>query len=362
MDNEFIVPVGNVIKEYLEEYGISQKELSHRTGISEKHISNILNGKSSLTSDVALKLEKVMPEIPASYWMNLECKYQEYLAREKEKYHIEKENLNEIAKKYKFKEVFKGLDWSIEKQAYEMLRILGISDYSNFDATYNMISANFFQDGGEKEAIVVWMKLCENEVEIQNDDLEEIKYDEKNLKNNLELFKKIAYNPEVDRSLKSCRKLFNKLGVYFVIHEAIRNSKVRGVLTTYRGHPAIYISERFKTHDNIWFAIMHEVGHLLKHYNKGETSVDLDATNDKENPKEKEANEFARNFFINDEDYLQFVKQHKYDDKRNINEFAQKNRIQAGILVARLQHDGFIGKDKMNYLKIDINKNNKMKK
>lgn len=80
----FLVPTGRIIKEYLDERGISQKDLAHRIDVSEKHISNLLNGKTRLTADMALKIERVMPDVSAGYWLNYEAKYQEYLAREKE--------------------------------------------------------------------------------------------------------------------------------------------------------------------------------------------------------------------------------------------------------------------------------------
>lgn len=76
------VPTGKIIKNYLKEYSISQKELAKRTGISERHLSHLLNGESGLTEEVALKIEKVLNKIPASYWLNYETKYREALARE----------------------------------------------------------------------------------------------------------------------------------------------------------------------------------------------------------------------------------------------------------------------------------------
>ena len=82
-NKEFIVPVGSVIKEYLEEYGISQKELAVRLGMSEKHVSNFMNAKSRLTEEVAIKLESVIPDVKAGYWLNYESRYREYLARRK---------------------------------------------------------------------------------------------------------------------------------------------------------------------------------------------------------------------------------------------------------------------------------------
>jgi len=71
----FIVPTGSVIKEYLDVRDISQKDLSRRIDVSERHLSKMLNGKTRLTEDMALKLEKVMPDAQASYWLNYETKY-----------------------------------------------------------------------------------------------------------------------------------------------------------------------------------------------------------------------------------------------------------------------------------------------
>lgn len=355
MTGEFLVPTGNIIKEYLKEYQITQKDLSKRAGLSEKHISHLLNGDSRLTEDVALKLEKVLPKIPASYWLNYETKYQEYLARQNEELKLDNEDLEEISKRFRFKEVFKGLDWSLKKQAIEMLKLLKISDFSNFDVAYDNLSMNFLQDGGEKEAIAIWINLCESEIEVQNNDLKNIEYDSEEFLINLDLFKKIAYNNNVEQSLISCKKLFNKFGVYFVVCEAITNSKVRGVLTTYKNHPSIYISKRFKTHDHIWFAIMHEVGHLIKHYNTKDINISYDTDDISVDNKENEANKFARDYFIEETDYNEFINNKDFSDNA-ISRFSQEHKILEGILISRLQHDGIIGNDKLNYKKIYIDK------
>jgi plasmid maintenance system antidote protein VapI len=47
------------LKDILESEYMTQKELSLRTEISEKHLSNIIKAKASITPDTALKLEKV---------------------------------------------------------------------------------------------------------------------------------------------------------------------------------------------------------------------------------------------------------------------------------------------------------------
>ena len=76
------VPPGATIKEQLVDRGISQKEFASRMGMSEKHISQLINGQVHLTADVALRLEAVFG-IPASFWNNLEAIYCEKLAKAK---------------------------------------------------------------------------------------------------------------------------------------------------------------------------------------------------------------------------------------------------------------------------------------
>lgn len=350
VSKEFIVPTGKIIKEYLDEYNISQKELCARIGMSEKHISNLLNGNSRLTEEFALKLEKVLVGIPASYWLNYESKYREMLARDEETIKLNQSDLDKVAKRFKFKEVFSGLGLTLVEQAIEMLKLLKISDFENFDTTYSNLVVDFMEDGGEKESIVVWLNLCESEIEIQNANIDETIYERKKVENSLEKFKKIANNPNVELSINSCRKLCNKLGIYLVVCEAITNSKVRGALTTYKGHPSIYLSGRFKSHDNIWFAFIHEVAHLLKHYNKKDTIISYEESESSPNCKEEEANKFARDFFINPKDFQEFVLQNEFTPG-SIKQFAMKQNVLPGIVLARLQHDKIVGYEKLSYLK-----------
>jgi HTH-type transcriptional regulator / antitoxin HigA len=354
MGKEFIVHTGSVIKEYLEEIGMSQKECAKRLGVSEKHFSNLLNGKSRLTEEMAIKLEKIIHNVPASYWLNYESKYREYLKREEMYIQTFKmEQLMNLSKRFKFSVIFNGLDWDLNKQANEMLKLLRISDFSQFDAVYSDLQVDFMEDGGEIESIAIWLNLAREDVEIQNKDLSNKNYSKEKLIDSLDKFKLLALNSDYESSLNSARKLLNRLGVYLVFHDAIENSKVRGALTTYKNNPAIFLSGRFKTHDHVWFALMHEIGHLIKHYIPNEPIVTLE--NELElkpttNTKENEANEFARDFFIDRSQYKKFVNSGEFNEK-SIFEFAKTQNVLPGIIVARLQHDGFISYDKLNYLK-----------
>lgn len=346
MRGNYLVPTGSIIKEYLEEYRITQKELAERIDSSEKHISNVLKGNNRVTEEFALKLEKVITSVPASYWLNYEAKYREQIAREEELLRVQNWDLRELAKRFRFKEVFKGLEISLVEQAIEMLKLLKISDYRNFESVYGNIAVDFMQDGGEKEAIAIWLNMCEAEIEIQNDEIDDIDYKETNLMKNLEKIKLLAYNNKTDSSINSCRKLFNKMGIYLVFCEPVTNSKVRGALTSYKGHPAIYLSGRFKSHAHTWFALVYEIGHLLLHYSK--TGVILSYEEDSDS-KEQQANQFAREFFVDTTQYDEFSKRTKYTADE-IRKFAKGQKVLPEFVVGMLKHDGKIEHNQFNYI------------
>ena len=351
--SDILVNTGRIIKEYLDARGISQKELSARIGVSEKHISNLLKGKSRLTEEMALKLEYVMPEVSASYWLNYEQKYREKLARDERRCNLKGLNLEEIASQFHFKEVFKGLDWDLPKQADEMLKLLGISGYDCFQDVYSSLSTAFMRDGGEKEAIAIWLKLCEEQIDIQNCDLANTRFDKNVLENNLESFKRMALNESLDGIFINCKKMCNRLGMYLVIYPPISKCMVRGALRTHKGKPTIFLSGRFATLDHIWFAFFHEVGHLLLHYSSKYSEISFENENSKE---EDEANEFAQDVLLDRTSYYTFVDEYRGRfDETNIKVFARNNMVHPSFVVARLQHDRFLPQDKLNYLKVSIN-------
>lgn len=347
-----MVPTGFVIKDYLEEIDLNQKEFAKRMGMSEKHISNLLNGKSKLTEEFAIKLEKIIHSVPASYWLNYEAKYREFKVRNELISEIDEATLKLYDKKFNFSSLFSGLGLSLQEQANEMLKLLRISGFVQFDNVYSNLNVDFMEDGGNTESIAIWLNLAREEIEIQNNDLSNKKYTKEALINSLDKFKLLALNPDYRKSIKSARKLLNSLGIYLVLCDAIVNSKVRGALTTYKKKPAIYLSGRFKTHDHIWFALMHEIGHLIQHYLPDESLITLenDGTNKDLSLKEMEANQFSRDFFISNSDYQEFTRSNDFTQDTT-EKFAKSQKVHIGIVLGRLQHDGYLPYDKLSYLK-----------
>lgn len=84
MQNEYypesVTPPGETLLEMLEAIGMSQAELAMRMGCPVKLVNEIIQAKTAINPGIARKLEQVL-HIPASFWLNMEQYYQEYLAR-----------------------------------------------------------------------------------------------------------------------------------------------------------------------------------------------------------------------------------------------------------------------------------------
>ncbi|MBO6051880.1 MAG: HigA family addiction module antidote protein [Bacteroidales bacterium] len=70
----FATHPGELIKDELVERKMTQKELAELTGIKPSILSETINGKRSISLNVAVALEKAIG-IPTQYWMNLQTQY-----------------------------------------------------------------------------------------------------------------------------------------------------------------------------------------------------------------------------------------------------------------------------------------------
>jgi addiction module HigA family antidote len=79
MENKVLTPFvathpGEMIKDELKVRGMTQKQLANATGIKPSVLSETINGKRSVSLNVAVALEKVL-DIPADIWMNMQTQY-----------------------------------------------------------------------------------------------------------------------------------------------------------------------------------------------------------------------------------------------------------------------------------------------
>ena len=99
------------------------------------------------------------------------------------------------------------------------------------------------------------------------------------------------------------QNLLRKNGISLVVETALPQTYLDGAaIMTIPEKPIIGLSLRYDRIDNFWFCLMHELAHISLHYGKGVNQFydDLDIKQT-EDPKEREADDLARNALIPDE-------------------------------------------------------------
>lgn len=114
------------------------------------------------------------------------------------------------------------------------------------------------------------------------------------------------------------------------------------------------LSDRCKYSDVFWFALFHEIRHVFQK-KKAHIIVSVDKdieVNSKINIEnlEADADKFAQNFLIKPKDYTEFIKSKDFS-RAAVEKFAEDIKIQPGIVVGRLQRDGYIDFSHLSSLK-----------
>lgn len=68
--------------EFLEPYGMTQKELAERIGVSYPRVNELIKGKRGMTTDTAVRLARLFGT-SGVFWMNLQLSWDLYVAYER---------------------------------------------------------------------------------------------------------------------------------------------------------------------------------------------------------------------------------------------------------------------------------------
>lgn len=343
----FTIHPGRTLEENLEFLKMSQVELSLRAGISEKHISQIINGESPITPETAIKLERTIG-ISAGFWNSLQGNYDVACSRIVAEKRNEQEV--EIAKKYNYNELVSFnlvpdvLDW-IER----VKNLLTLFKVDSLRYIPQIEKIAFRQSSGkiDDNSLFAWLRFGE----IESEKIKANKFEETKLKQSLVELKKLTFLPK--GFYKTLQDTCAGCGVIVVYTPYFKKTKVNGAVRWLGDNPLIQLNSRGAYSDTFWFTFFHEVGHILLHGKKGKF-VDFDG--DVKNEKEKEADKFAANILIPEDKYKALISK-KTLTVAEAKAFADSLGVDFGVLVGRFAHDGLLSwpKAQMFRKKIIIN-------
>ncbi|RHS96092.1 HigA family addiction module antitoxin [Erysipelatoclostridium sp. AM42-17] len=349
---------GYYIKDYIDDQGITQEELAKRLQITPKYMSELVNGKINLTEELVQKLATVFGT-STTMWLNLNQRYIEKKIEIENRKAIEEECHLVKQLDYKFwvdlglvKSTRDTTEKVRELRCYFKVASLHVLSQRDFLVQYrtsvsevkdiNIINAN------------AWVQTAINIGSIM--DVEP--YDESKLSSSIAEIRSMTNDNPKD-FYPRLKELLSKCGVALVLLPNLKNCGVNGAVKWLNKEKVVLaLNDRRKYADTFWFALFHELGHVLQKRIKvtlvsDKYKEELE-TNDLIQKLEKEADLFSRNTLIPENEYLEFVKENKGKFTANsINEFAKKIDILPGIVVGRLQQDHYLNyQTTLNNLKI----------
>jgi len=288
---------GALLRQILEKKGIRQSELAERTGLTPKHVNQLVKESIGISGDVALRLERALG-FNAQFWLRAEADYQAFASKQKAE-----EKLPEYvpwARKFDAPTLRHhgvlnaGDDAAITVE--KILRFFGVATPEAFVQTWQRPRVSFRRSQAfavVEQNTALWLRLVERSAE---------KFVVPPLR--IGALRAVARTLPglttltVPDGFAAARTALAEAGVVLTFIRQVPDTRVCGA-TWWLGsdRPVIGLTERHRKPDIFWFNLLHEVGHIILHP-KRTTFLDIEGERDSSDTAEQEADTFAEDTLI----------------------------------------------------------------
>ena len=300
---------GIYLKDYLEFYNISINDFAERVGTTPKNLIDIIEGRITISQNMIYNIAFISG-ISVSFIENLESSLI-IDKRIKEFIDNKKISIRSYLNSFNYKELSERFDikYSDEKDDYniveDILRYLRINDPSLIYKEDNTILYKSKCD--KPELLALWLERCyrlsrEQVVGVYNKDNIEylVNFIREEAKHN-------RFNEE------KLIKEFNNKGIFLVIEDDLKGSKIRGAFKVLNTKPAIYLTRKHKRIADIYFALLHELAHCKTDFNRAKRGSIVSLYNYKsDSDYELKADKTALNWMIPDKEYNEILNSKNY--------------------------------------------------
>lgn len=296
----WLLSPGELLADELKHRGMTQTDFAARTSLSLKHINQVIKGHVPLTPDAAIAFERSLG-IPATLWLQSEAVWRAAASTR-----ASREALKEFGSwlsKFPLdtllqREVIDAHD-DVATRVDKVIRWFEVSDPQAFDRVRLQPIASFKRSQAytvQPYSTAVWLRLAE--IKASKLAKNANPYSPKMLRT---VAKEIPRLTQLDikTGFERAQELLAQAGVLLVFVEEISGTRISGASKSMDdGRQLIALTGRLKRLDSFWFALAHEIAHVLLHPKRA-TYIDLDDTvDDDADAQESEANSFASNLFI----------------------------------------------------------------
>ena len=314
-----------ILKDYLNEHNISNKEFATRIGVTPKHLIDILSGNVELSNSVIQSIS-IVTDIPAEYILRIEEDYR--MENEIKNFLIKNDiTLVQYLNKFSYKELINNNWINFVYSDDKMTSLMDILKYlrvSNPENLYKLDKNILYKSKNDKpEKLMVWLERCFRIA--CNQDVGE--YDKSNIDVLVKYILESAKNNLFNES--ELIKQFNKNGIQLVIQDDLPGSKIRGAFKVNKDTPSIYLTHKYKRIADIYFALLHELAHCKSDFNKAK-ATNLVSYDDGEC--EDKADKQALNWMVDDKYYKSILLNSSYD-------ICKENKYPKSFILYRLALD-----------------------
>lgn len=142
------------------------------------------------------------------------------------------------------------------------------------------------------------------------------------------------YSADVDKGISEAIRLLYKIGVTVIIQSPLQNLKLRGAVFSVNNKPCIVLTNYAGFYATLWFALVHELYHVLFDWDEIKVSKYhlTDDANEELSVREREdeADKFAREYLLSKESVA--TARRYINDERYIKTFASDNQVHPSMV------------------------------
>jgi HTH-type transcriptional regulator/antitoxin HigA len=323
----------SLFEERINTLGITQSRAEVILGIEKKTLNKILSSEA--------KRIDIITMIKLAQFLNLSVDgFIKFLLKE-----LPTEQIGEIEKTKKAHYIIQNFDLSTllkakfieSKSDYsaiesKVLSFFGLSNLYEYSLGITPAFSKTKRNSGDLMR-EFWVRSAYTQFQLIGNDND---YNRENLK---ELIPKIRpYTRNVDKGLLTVIRALYAVGVTVIYQPYLPTVQVRGATFVIDGKPCIVLTDLNKRYPTIWFALMHELHHVLYDYDEiGKRTYHLTGDPDLWLMQEDKADVFSR-------EYLFGIERSRYiepfiHDPALVKKYAEKNHVHPSIIYSFYMYD-----------------------
>lgn len=326
---------GEVVAEMLDATGMSKKELSLRSSVSEKYIDMVLRGNKEISYVFAKRLECALG-LSAREWLDMQERYDEDRFARKERESVQTEELDAIVQLSPVLPCLRQMGFLREMAddtdaVLEVRNFLGVSDLTKVPEISYHVAYRAQHRGGVKVdpyILLAWQQMCERMTE---DVGTPVSFDVQKLKAGLPAIRHLMFYTEEELPFL-LKKTFSACGVVFRGVRRFEGAAMRGFIKQRGdGRLALCVAVGDERQDFFWRRLFRQIGHIIN--GKMRRLVDF--------PLQENEDEYADEMLLPAQQYNIFAALGNFSAEA-VQRFAGSQTVPDYIVEERLLRDGLL--------------------